>query len=187
MGVQVAWHLVEVELPAEDLEHLLTGRLAHHPAAHDHLHQGREPPWRRLGQPAHVVTDLLEVDPVVEHDRPHAKLAVDPSVDDVDPSDPIDQHVGRGVVTDDDHQHPEVVDGWSQARLQVPQDARAENDVGGGHLDAVVEAQLALGGLSEDLDQHDELDRAGSRKHRVRLVQHLFAGGEVLRRQAELA
>ena len=96
------------------------------------------------------------------------------------------QHVGGGVVADDDHQHREVADGGLEAGIQLLDHAGADDALGVRHLDAIAHLEAALIGLAVDLHHHRDLVGAGGGEQLVRVDGNGLAGGQMGGGEADL-
>src|SRR5262249_42922003 len=110
------------------------------------------------------------------------------SVVDVDHPDLIDQHIGRGVVAQSDHQRGQVAQTQLRSVVAEIGDHAAAADLVFLFDPALVgQFEFALGGLFKKLDQNRDLDRPAGRECELIVDQNLFAGGQVLDRHSHHA
>ena len=94
------------------------------------------------------------------------------------------EHVGRGVVADDDHEGCEVADGRAEAARKLLQDSAARRTVGVRQLQPRRGVDDAHVHLPVELDQYRDLESAGCEVEVAGLVGELLSGLEVLRGHA---
>ena len=77
----------------------------------------------------------------------------------------VHNHVGGGIVTDDDHQGEQIAHGRREAVVEEDEDATGQILFGGGQLPAVVEGEEALFDLAERFDEDGDFEDAAQRKN----------------------
>jgi hypothetical protein len=93
--------------------------------------------------------------------------------------DALDQHVGGGVIADDDHEIGDVAEFEFGAGGEFAQYAASGDGVGGAEGEFFVELPLAFGGTGVDLAEQGEFDGAGGADFGVALEVDGLAGGQI--------